>query len=178
MQKKKKKKKKQSSRGVFRKRCSENVQQTYMNFQQNYPCWRSAISIVNLLNSFRTPFPKNTSEGLILKNSIYIQWTKTYAKYKVYDHSNEDDDIEDNHHIVLTVLDLHYQKTTSRSSLIVRRRSLGHAKPLLMYVWRVRFICSPASSNLLKDFKFFKIMSGHFSRFFDVFREYKNGTLA
>ena len=71
---------KQPSRGVLRKRCSESIQQIYRrapmlkcNFNKvarnvieillRYGC-----SFVNLLIIFRTPFPKNTSGGLLLKN--------------------------------------------------------------------------------------------------------------
>ena len=80
----KKKIQKQPSRGVLRKRCSENMQRIY----RRHPC-RSAISInlirnfieitlrhgcspVNLLHIFRTPFPKSTSGWLLLK--IPILW--------------------------------------------------------------------------------------------------------
>ena len=64
---------KQPSRGVLRKRCSENMQQIYrrtpipkgdVNFIEislRYGC-----SPVNLLHIFRTPFPKNTSRWLLL----------------------------------------------------------------------------------------------------------------
>ena len=71
---------KQPSRGVLRKRCSESIQQIYRrapmlkcNFNKvarnvieillRYGC-----SFVNLLIIFRTPFPKNTYGGLLLKN--------------------------------------------------------------------------------------------------------------
>ena len=71
---------KQPSRGVLRKRCSQSIQQIYRrapmlkcNFNKvarnvieillRYGC-----SFVNLLIIFRTPFPKNTSGGLLLKN--------------------------------------------------------------------------------------------------------------
>ena len=71
---------KQPPRGVLRKRCSESIQQFYRrapmlkcNFNKvarnvieillRYGC-----SFVNLLIIFRTPFPKNTSGGLLLKN--------------------------------------------------------------------------------------------------------------
>ena len=71
---------KQPPRGVLRKRCSESIQQIYRrapmlkcNFNKvarnvieillRYGC-----SFVNLLIIFRTPFPKNTSGGLLLKN--------------------------------------------------------------------------------------------------------------
>ena len=62
---------KQPPRGVFKKRCTENMQQIY----------RHGCSPVNLLHIFRTPFPSNTSEWLlqvILKN-IYDIW------YIIYD---------------------------------------------------------------------------------------------
>ena len=76
---------KQPSRGVLRKRCSENMQQ----ITGEHPCW-SVISInlqrnfieitlrhhgcspVNLLHVFRTPFHKNTSGWLLLNLSINI----------------------------------------------------------------------------------------------------------
>ena len=68
---------KQPFRGVFIKRCSENIQQFYKR-----TLCRSAISIkllynfieialrherspVNLLPILRTPFPKKASEGLL-----------------------------------------------------------------------------------------------------------------
>ena len=71
---------KQPPRGVLRKRCSQSIQQIYRrapmlkcNFNKvarnvieillRYGC-----SFVNLLIIFRTPFPKNTSGGLLLKN--------------------------------------------------------------------------------------------------------------
>ena len=71
---------KQPPRGVLRKRCSESIQQIYRrapmlkcNFNKvarnvieillRYGC-----SFVNLLIIFRTPFPNNTSGGLLLKN--------------------------------------------------------------------------------------------------------------
>ena len=70
---------KQPSRGVLRKRCSENMQQIYSKHQG-----RSAISVklpcnfieitllhgcspVNLLHVLRAPFLKNTSRRLLLK---------------------------------------------------------------------------------------------------------------
>ena len=54
---------KQSSRGVLRKRCSENMH---------------GCSPVNLLYILRTPFPKNTSGWLLLgiyRKSISIHFT-------------------------------------------------------------------------------------------------------
>ena len=80
---------KQSCRGVLIKKYSEDMQQVYWI----YPC-RSAISIklrsnffkiavwhgcspVKVLHVFRTPFPKNTSGGLLLNlipsNAIHVK---------------------------------------------------------------------------------------------------------
>ena len=69
---------KQPSRGVFIKRCFENMQQMYRGapipkfdfnkVQNNFfeIILRHWCSPVNLLLIFRIPFPKNTSEGLLL----------------------------------------------------------------------------------------------------------------
>ena len=68
----------QPSRYVLRKNCSENMQQIYRrtpipkcdfnkvasNFIET--ALRDGCSPVNLLHIFRTPFPKNTSGGLLL----------------------------------------------------------------------------------------------------------------
>ena len=71
---------KQPPRGVLRKRCSESIQQIYRRapmLQCNFNkvarnvieiLLRYGCSFVNLLIIFRTPFPKNTSGGLLLKN--------------------------------------------------------------------------------------------------------------
>ena len=71
---------KQPPRGVLRKRCSESIQQIYRrapmlkcNFNKVARnvieiLLRYGYSFVNLLIIFRTPFPKNTSGGLLLKN--------------------------------------------------------------------------------------------------------------
>ena len=69
---------KQSSRGVLGKRCSEDMQQIYRrvpmpkcNFNE-VACnfikitLRHGCSPVNLLHIFRTPFPRNTSEWLLM----------------------------------------------------------------------------------------------------------------
>ena len=56
------KEQKQPTRGVLRKRCFENMHQTYR--RTPYRTW---ISPVNLLHIFKTPFPKNTSGGMLLK---------------------------------------------------------------------------------------------------------------
>ena len=64
---------KQTSRGVLSKRCSENMRQIYrrtpmpkcvFNFIEN-PLWHGC-SLVNLPHIFRIPFPKSTSEWLLL----------------------------------------------------------------------------------------------------------------
>ena len=64
-------------RGFLRKRCSENMQQIYrrtpvpkcnLNKVAKQIALRYGCYPVNLLHIFRTPFPKNTSEGLLLKN--------------------------------------------------------------------------------------------------------------
>ena len=52
---------KQPTRGVPRKRCSENMQQITL---------RDGCSPVNLLHIFRTPFLKNTSGRLLLNYEI------------------------------------------------------------------------------------------------------------
>ena len=62
----------QPTRGVLKKRCSENMQQIY----RRTPMLKSDIEValqhgyspVNLLRIFRTPFPKNPSGWLLLKN--------------------------------------------------------------------------------------------------------------
>ena len=65
---------KQRSRGVFRKRCSENMQQIYrrtpmpkcdFNKVAKHGC-----SPVNLLHIFRAPFAKSTSGRLLLKTPV------------------------------------------------------------------------------------------------------------
>ena len=55
---------KQQSKDVLRKGCSENMQQIYSNFIEI--ALRHGCSPVNLLHIFRTPFPKNISEGPLL----------------------------------------------------------------------------------------------------------------
>ena len=69
---------KQPSRGILRKRCSENMEQIYMRttvpmFDFNKLAtqlfefaYRHGCPPVNLLHNFWTSFPKNTSEGLLL----------------------------------------------------------------------------------------------------------------
>ena len=57
---------KQPSGGVSRKRCSENMQQIYKRTPIPQITLWHACSPVNLLHIFRIPFPKNTSEGLLL----------------------------------------------------------------------------------------------------------------
>ena len=67
---------KQPSRGVFKKRRSENIQQIYRrtpmpkcDLQSNFieSALRHGCSPVNLLHIFRTVFPKNTSGRLLLQ---------------------------------------------------------------------------------------------------------------
>ena len=71
---------KQRSRGVLRKRCSENMQQIYKrtpvpkcNFS-SFPeiALRHGCSSVNLLLIFRTPFPKNTPGLLLLSFDLCV----------------------------------------------------------------------------------------------------------
>ena len=65
---------KQSSRGVLRKRCSENMQQTYGRTPMPKCDFSNFIeitllhgrSLVKLLHIFRIPFSKNTSGWLLL----------------------------------------------------------------------------------------------------------------
>ena len=76
---------KQPSRGVLRKRCSENIQEIYRatsmpkymisikllcNFLEI--TLRDRYSPVNLLHIFRPPFPKNTSGRLLLKSASWV----------------------------------------------------------------------------------------------------------
>ena len=73
-----KSKQKQPSRGVLRKRCSGNLQQIYWRTPMSKCDFnkvasnfieiilRHRYSPVDLLHIFRTPFPKNTSGGLLL----------------------------------------------------------------------------------------------------------------
>ena len=70
---------KQPSRAVLRKRCSENMQQIYsrtpmskcdfnkVTFTFIEIALRHGCSPVNSLHIFRTSFPKNASEGLLLE---------------------------------------------------------------------------------------------------------------
>ena len=74
---------KQPSRGVFKKRCSENMQPIYKKTPipkcdfKKLTCnfieiarWHGC-SPVNLLDIFRTPFPNNTSGQLLVKLDIF-----------------------------------------------------------------------------------------------------------
>ena len=77
---KKKKYQKQLSRGVLTKRYSENMQQIYRktpmpkcDFNKVEIALRHWCSPVNLLRIFRTPFPRNTSGWLLLKEG-YHDW--------------------------------------------------------------------------------------------------------
>ena len=66
---------KQHSRGALRERCSENMQQIFrrtpmLKFKQSSfikITLQHGCSPVNLLHIFRTPFPKDTSGGLLLQ---------------------------------------------------------------------------------------------------------------
>ena len=90
-------------RGFLRKTCSENTQQ----ITGEHP-WRSVISIkllcifieitrqhgcsrVNLLHIFRTPFPKNTSGGLLLEFECRTPYTGSLSdKYlQTYGYNRE-----------------------------------------------------------------------------------------
>ena len=68
---------KQPSRGVLRKKCSENMQQVYISIKLQITL-RHGCSPVNLLHIFRTPFPKNTSGRLLLNcglRTVLDNWT-------------------------------------------------------------------------------------------------------
>ena len=64
----------ETSRGALKKRCSENIQQTYRRTPKA-KCDFNKVELtpqhefypVNLLHIFRTPFLKNTSGRLLLK---------------------------------------------------------------------------------------------------------------
>ena len=65
---------KQPFRRVLSKRCSENVQQIY---RRTHSSFATLLKLhfgigVNLLHIFRTPFPNNTSGGLLLKT--FVLW--------------------------------------------------------------------------------------------------------
>ena len=57
---------KQSSRGVPRKKCSENMHQIYRRRPMPKCDFRHWCSPANLMHIFRTPFPRNTSGQLLL----------------------------------------------------------------------------------------------------------------
>ena len=69
----------QPSKGVLRKRCSENIQQIYritpmskfgfnkVALQLYWNSLQNGCSPVNILHNFRTPLSKNTSRGLLLR---------------------------------------------------------------------------------------------------------------
>ena len=83
------------SRGVFKKRCSENMLQIYRRTSMP-KCYfnkvteiilRHGCSPVNLQHNFRTRFPKNTSwERLLLKlqyilsDTFYLQYCRNYLQ--------------------------------------------------------------------------------------------------
>ena len=67
---------KQPSRGVLKKRCSENMQQIYRKTPMS-KCDFKKVALhgcfpVNLWHIFRTPFRKNTSGRLLLQLSLCI----------------------------------------------------------------------------------------------------------
>ena len=63
-------KQKQPPRGVPRKRCSENIQQIYRRTPMPKCDFNKVYNFaVNLLHIFRTTFPENTSEGLVLQKA-------------------------------------------------------------------------------------------------------------
>ena len=72
-------KQKQPPRGVFKKRCSENMQQIYrgtpmpkcdFNFNFIEIALQHRCSPVNLLHIFKTPFSGYTSEWLLLCKAL------------------------------------------------------------------------------------------------------------
>ena len=84
---------KQSSGGVLRKRCSENMRQTYRRTpmpkcdfnkvakQLIEIAVRHGCSPVNLLHIFRTPYPKNTSEWLLLPVLHSLRFFTTWPAF-------------------------------------------------------------------------------------------------
>ena len=86
-------KKKQPSKGVLKKRCSENMQQVCMTtpmpkcdfndeikLHNNEINLRYGCSPVNLLYIFRAPILKSTSGGLPLKKSLILKFIRNYQK--------------------------------------------------------------------------------------------------
>ena len=78
---------KQPSRGVFRKRFSEKIQQIYRrtpmlkcDFNKVEITLHHRCSPVNLLYIFRTPFPKNTCGGLLLLKTTLLLKSKEILK--------------------------------------------------------------------------------------------------
>ena len=76
---------KQPPRGAPRKRCSEKIRRTPMpkcdfNKVAKQP-FRHGCSPVNLLDIFRTPFTKNTSERLLLLFSYIFEMLKKRKWY-------------------------------------------------------------------------------------------------
>ena len=67
---------KQPSKGVLRKRCSENMQQSnFVEITLQHGC-----SLVNLLHIFRTPFPKKISGEMLLKDPLPASNLHLYHK--------------------------------------------------------------------------------------------------
>ena len=90
---------KQPSRGVLGKSCSENMQQTYRRIPMpecdfnKVASLRHGCSPVNLLHIFRTPFPKNTSEGLLLRvleREVLVQKTNCFLTRLIWDCKRRD----------------------------------------------------------------------------------------
>ena len=82
-------------RGVLIKRCSENIQQIYRrtpmpkcDFNKIEITLPHGCSSVNLLYIFRTPFLKNTSEGLLLecKQNLNLHGTSS-QEHEVFEFS-------------------------------------------------------------------------------------------
>ena len=68
---------KQPFNSVLRERCSENMNQIHKRTPMpecdfNKIAKQLGCSLVNLLHIFRTPFPKNTFEGLPLEVTSYM----------------------------------------------------------------------------------------------------------
>ena len=85
---------KQPPGGVLKKRCSENMEQIY---RRTPITLRHGCSPVNLLRTFGTPFPKNTSWWLLLKivmkgdllgGSLWILFLSSRYFVKLFFHLN------------------------------------------------------------------------------------------
>ena len=65
---------KQPSRGVLRKRCSENMLRNFIEITLRHGC-----SPVNLLHIFGLPFSKNTSGRLLLLTRSALTFQTTWS---------------------------------------------------------------------------------------------------